>query len=79
MKYIIGVLLTLLLLLVTMYLALGFWGISMFDAMHLNNAFKTIGILFVASILLVLIVSYFFKNPHKGYDTTKGNIAHPKK
>lgn len=79
MKYIIGVCLTLLLLSFSTYIVLGFWDISLFDVSYLDRIYKTFGVLLIVAIIIVIIIAYFFKNPHKGYDESKGKIAHPKK
>lgn len=79
MKYVIGFIVCMLLIISSLYVVLGFWGIALFDEQYLTNTYKTLGVVAIVSVLVVLIVSFFFKNGHKGYDTTKGNIAHPKK
>ncbi|MDM1529394.1 hypothetical protein [Myroides odoratimimus] len=79
MKYVIGFIVCILVLITALYVILGFWGIEMFDSEHLVNTYKTIGIVIVVALFLIMTVSFFFKRDHKGYDTTKGNIAHPKK
>ncbi len=79
MKYLIGTVSTLLVLLLGVYVVLKMWGISMFDEVYLALVFKTIGVLVLISILLTLLFAFFFKDPHKGYDRNKGVVAHPKK
>lgn len=78
MKYIVGFIVVVLVLITTCYIALGFWGITLFDSQNLENSYKTLGLLFVVALVLVMAFAYFFKPVHKGYDTQKGNIAHPK-
>ncbi|MDR2224325.1 MAG: hypothetical protein LBE34_16560 [Flavobacteriaceae bacterium] len=79
MKYLVGTILIALVLLTICYFILGIWGISLFDAAYLNYTYQTIGLVLVAAIVLMVLGSYFFRAPHKNYDTTKGNVAHPKK
>ncbi|KUF47187.1 hypothetical protein AV926_11350 [Myroides marinus] len=79
MKYIIGFIACVVVLTTALYIVLGFWDISLFDPQYLTNTYKTIGVIGVVAILLILIVSFFFKANHKGYDTSKGNVAHPQK
>ncbi|MDR0229647.1 MAG: hypothetical protein LBI72_11400 [Flavobacteriaceae bacterium] len=79
MKYIVGTLVIALVLLTICYFILGIWGIALFDAADLSNTYKTVGLVLLASVLLIVLGSYFFRAPHKGYDKTKGSIAHPKK
>lgn len=79
MKYVLGFIVCVLVLISALYIVLGFWDITLFDGQDMINIYKTLGVVTVVSVLLVLIVSFFFKRTHKGYDTTKGSIAHPKK
>lgn len=79
MKYIIGTIVTALILCVATYFTLELWGIEnpiTFD--QLQKGLKTAMIVLGTSLLLIIFISFFFKNNSKGYDKSKGNVAKPK-
>ncbi len=79
MKYIIGTIITVLILCVAAYFTLELWGIEnhiTFD--QLQKGLKTAMIVSGTSLLLIIVISFFFKNNIKGYDKNKGNVAKPK-
>ncbi len=79
MKYIIGTIVTALILCVAAFLTLELWGIeNPITLEQLQKGFKTAIIVGITSLLLVIVVAFFFKNNSKGYDKTKGNVAKPK-
>ncbi len=79
MKYIIGTIVTALILCVAAYFTLELWGIEnpiTFD--QLRKGLITTMIVLVTSVFLIIIIAFFFKNNSKGYDKDKGNVAKPK-
>lgn len=80
MKYIIGTIITVLILCTAAYFTLDLWGIeSPITIERLQKGFKTGIIAAGAALLLLIIIPFFFKNHAKGYDCTKGKVANPKK
>ena len=45
---------------------------------QLQKGLKTVIIIGITSILLLIVIPFFFKNNGRGYDRTKGNVAKPK-
>ena len=78
MKYFIGTIVILVFLAIVTYFVLLLWGINLISAEYFTKSLITFGILCVVSFILAAIIPFFFKNNRKGYDMTKGNIAHPK-
>jgi len=79
MKYIIGTIAVVLILCTAVFFTLELWGIAnpvTFE--QLQKGLKTAMIIGVTSILLLIVIPFFFKNNGKGYDRTKGNVAKPK-
>ena len=79
MKYFAGTIITLVILAVITYFVLLLWGINLISAEHFTKSLITFGILAFVSFMLTIIIPFFFKNNEKGYDMSKGNVAHPKK
>ncbi len=79
MKYIIGTIAVACILCTAAFFTLELWGIEnpvTFE--QLQKGLKTAMIIGVTSILLLIVIPFFFKNNGKGYDRTKGNVAKPK-
>ncbi len=79
MKYIIGIIVTALILCVAAFFTLDLWGIEnpvTFE--QLQKGLKTTMIVGVTSLLLLIVIPFFFKNNSKGYNRTKGKVAKPK-
>lgn len=79
MKYIIGTIAVACILCTAVFFSLELWGIEnpvTFE--QLQKGLKTAMIIGVTSILLLIVIPFFFKNNGKGYDRTKGNVAKPK-
>lgn len=79
MKYIVGTIITALILCVAAYFTLELWGIEnpiAFD--QLQKGLKTAMLVSGTSVLLLIVMSFFFKNNSKGYDKDRGNVAKPK-
>ncbi len=79
MKYIIGTIITALILCIAAYFTLDLWGIeNPITLEQLQKGLITAMIVGVTSILLIIVIPFFFKNNSKGYDRNKGNVAKPK-
>ncbi|RRD72709.1 outer membrane assembly protein [Tannerella forsythia] len=79
MKYIIGTIAVACILCTAAFFSLELWGIEnpvTFE--QLQKGLKTAMIIGVTSILLLIVIPFFFKNNGNGYDRTKGNVAKPK-
>jgi high-affinity Fe2+/Pb2+ permease len=79
MKYFAGTIIILVILAIVTYFVLLLWGINLISAEHFAKSLITFGILTLVSFMLTIIIPFFFKNNEKGYDMSKGNVAHPKK
>ena len=78
MKYIIGTIAVALILCTAAFFTLELWGIeNPVTLAQLQKGFKTVMIIGLASILLLIVIPFFFKNNAKGYDKTKGKVAKP--
>ena len=79
MKYIIGTIAVALILCTAAFFTLDLWGIeNPVTLAHLQKGLKTVIIIGITSILLLIVIPFFFKNNGRGYDRTKGNVAKPK-
>ncbi len=79
MKYIIGTIVTALILCVAAYFTLELWGIeNPITLQQLRKGVTTAMIVGGTSLLLLVVIPSFFKNNNKGYDKNKGNVAKPK-
>ncbi|MCL1938840.1 MAG: outer membrane assembly protein [Candidatus Azobacteroides sp.] len=78
MKYFTGTIVILVILAIVSYFVLLLWGINLISAEHFTKSLITFGILVVVSFILTIIIPFFFKNNEKGYDMSRGNVAHPK-
>ena len=79
MKYFAGTIVILVILAIVTYFILLLWGINLISPEYFTKSLITFGIITVVSFVLTAIISFFFKNNEKGYDRSKGNVAHPKK
>lgn len=79
MKYLIGTIVTFIVLAVTSYFVLQIWDINIISKENFNKSVLTLGILLVLSILLNILFPFFFKNQAAGYDQTAKNVAQRKK
>ena len=79
MRYIIGTIAVALILCTAAFFTLELWGIeNPVTLAQLQKGFKTAMIIGLASVLLLIVTPFFFKNNGRGYDRTKGNVAKPK-
>lgn len=79
MKYIIGFILTVAVLLTLIFFTLQIWDIHLFDPAYITQTWYTIAATGVGSVLLIVLFAYFFKRNDGGYDRSEGNRAHPKR
>ncbi len=79
MKYIIGIIVTSVILFIATYFILGIWGIDIMSSENIKKTLITLVIILGVSFFLLIILSFFFKNETREYDNNKGNIAQPKK
>lgn len=59
------------------YALLWLYGVEPFSPELLSKLLISGGILLVPAILPVMIIPPFFRHEAKGYDTTRGQVAHP--
>lgn len=79
MKYIIGTIVTALILCVAAYFTLDLWEIeNPITLDQLQKGLKTAMLVSGTSVFLLIVISFFFKNDSKGYDKDRGNVAKPK-
>lgn len=79
MKYLLGTLITFIILAVGTYLLLTIWGISIISPANFNKLLMSLGLLLILSLLLTIFTPFFFKNNATAYDERSGNVAQPKK
>ncbi|MDF2476846.1 MAG: hypothetical protein K0S24_2329 [Sphingobacterium sp.] len=79
MKYIFGILFTLVILFVATYFLLGLWGIQFLNAENFSKILWTTGILTLTSIVLVcFVILPFFGSGKNGKYEDKGKVAQRK-
>jgi outer membrane assembly protein len=79
MKYIIGIIVTILILCVATFFTLDLWGIeNPVTLEQLQKGLKTTMIVSGTALLLLIVIPFFFRNNGKGYDRSGGNVAKPK-
>lgn len=79
MKYIIGIIITLIILTLGAYFTLDLWGVEMpITEEELKKGLLTVAIVGGVFLLLLVVVPFFFKNQNRGYDKTRGKVAHPR-
>ena len=78
MRYLLGTLITFIILALSSYFVLQIWDINLISKEHLNKSMYTLGILFILSIVLNIVAPFFFKNHAGGYDQNSGNVAQRK-
>lgn len=73
MKYFLGILVTIIVLGLTVFGLLNLWGIEHpVSNEHITKSLITLGILAVVALILVVLLSFFFRNHSKGYAKGKG-------
>lgn len=79
MRYFLGIFIVFGVLATILFFSLKIWGIELFSEHYLKDGWIIFTILLATSIILAILLPFFFK-PHKlGYDETAGNVAQPKK
>lgn len=79
MKYIIGIIVTILILCVATFFTLDLWGIeNPVTLEQLQKGLKTTMIVSGTALLLLIVIPFFFRNNGKGYDRNGGNVAKTK-
>lgn len=79
MKYVLGIVITLIILCIAAYFTLNLWGIeNPVSRENFQRGLITVGILAIVSVVVVVMLPFFFKNHAKGYDRNGGNVAKPK-
>ncbi|MDM1293463.1 hypothetical protein HX021_04040 [Sphingobacterium sp. N143] len=79
MKYIVGILFTLVVLFIATYFLLGLWGINLLEAGHFSKILWTTAILILTAIILVcFIILPFFGSGRQGKYEDTGKVAQRK-
>ncbi|MGE8429144.1 MAG: hypothetical protein ACN6O7_14780 [Sphingobacterium sp.] len=79
MKYLFGILFTLVILFVATYFLLGLWGIKLLEAENFSKILWTTGILTLTSVVLVcFVILPFFGSGKQGNYEDKGKVAQRK-
>ena len=78
MRYFLGVLVTLGILITILFFSLKIWNINLFNEQYLKDGWIIFAILFVTSILLAIIMPFFFKPHSLNYDKKAKGVAQPK-
>ncbi|ATA73083.1 outer membrane assembly protein [Capnocytophaga canis] len=80
MKYIIGIIVVLIILSVSTYFLADLWEYdTLITPQELKKGAVTVMIVGAVSVLLLILVPFFFKDHDKGYDKNHNGIAQPKK
>jgi len=79
MKYLLGILTTLLALCLATYFVLQLWDINPISSQHFQKTLVTLGIIAVLTVVLTIALPFFFKNHSAGYDKDSGNVAQSRK
>lgn len=80
MKYIIGTIVVLIILSVGAYFLADLWGYdTLITSEELKKGAVTVMIVGVVSVLLLILVPFFFKDHAKGYNKNHNGIAQSKK
>lgn len=75
MKYILGIILTIIILCITAFGLLNLWGIEQpISTEHFVKFLITIGILSLVALILAVFLSFFFRSHSKGY-AKDGGVA----
>ena len=73
MKYILGIIFTIIILGITAFGLLNLWGIEQpISTEHFVKFIITVGILSLVALVLVVFLSFFFRTPSKGYAKNSG-------
>lgn len=79
MKYIIGTIVILIILSVGAYFLADLWNLdTLITPEELKKSAITVAIVGVVSVLLLILVPFFFKDSSKGYDKNHDGIAQSK-
>ena len=79
MKYILGTIVTFIILSIATYFVLLIWDINLISQENFNKSLITLGVIFLLAIVLNIVTPFFFKNHSGGYDKDAGNVAQAKK
>ncbi len=60
-------------------LALHIWGLDLISTTTLLRSGTTLAVLAATLVVLIVVWFAFFRNPAAGYDSSRGNRAHPKR
>ena len=75
MKQIFGIFIVLIVLFIFTYILGNIWDIQIFSSNDFNNVMKTIALLIGSSLVIIILVGFFFKNQSKGYEKTEGIVG----
>ena len=78
MRYLLGTLITFIILAIAAYFVLQIWDINLISKENFNRAMVTLIAILILSIVLNVVAPFFFKNHAKGYDPSSGNVAQRK-
>lgn len=78
MRYLLGTLITFIILAIAAYFVLQIWDINLISKENFNRSMVTLIAILILSIVLNVVAPFFFKNYAKGYDASSGNVAQRK-